>query len=127
MVSLYLDDLIFTRNDDLMITEFSNSIKSEFDMTDMDKMRYFLDLEVTQMSNGVFVCQKKYVMDVLHKFDMDSCNYVHNSIVPGIKLMKDKSGDRVDNTYFKQIVDGLMYLTATRPYMTRYDVWGKPY
>ena len=44
--SLYVDDLIFTGNDELMFTEFKNSMKHEFDMTDLSKMRYFLGLEV---------------------------------------------------------------------------------
>ena len=35
IVSLYVDDLIFTGNDVLMFTEFKNSMKDEFDMTDL--------------------------------------------------------------------------------------------
>jgi len=55
IVSLYVDDLIFTGNDELMFTEFKNSMKHEFDMTDLGKMRYFLGLEVLQRSDGIFI------------------------------------------------------------------------
>ena len=42
ILSLYVDDLIFTGNDELMVSEFKSSMKHEFDMADLGKMRYFL-------------------------------------------------------------------------------------
>ncbi|CAL8992699.1 unnamed protein product [Prunus brigantina] len=48
---------------------------------------------------------------------MLDCNPVHNPIVPGFKLTKDFGGERIDSTYYKQIVGSLMYLSATRPDM----------
>ena len=59
IVSLYVDDLLFTRNDQSMFTEFKNSMMFEFDMTDLGKMKYFLGLEVLHKSGGIFICQKK--------------------------------------------------------------------
>jgi len=117
IISLYIDDLIYTGNDELMISEFKNSMKHEFDMTDLGKMRYFLGLEVLQKSTGVFINQKKYASEVLKRFGMDKSNSVRNPIVPGCKLVKDEGGVKVDNTHFKQMVGSLMYLTATRPDM----------
>ena len=80
-------------------------------------MRYFLGLEVLQRSDGIFISQKKYALEVLQRFGMDKSNSVHNPIVPGFKLMKDEGGVKVDKTYYKQVVGSLMYLTATRPNM----------
>ena len=117
IISLYVDDLIFTGNDKLMFTEFKNSMKHEFDMTDLSKMRYFLGLEVLQRSDGVFINQKKYALEVLQLFGMDKSNSVHNPIVPGFKLVKDEGGVKVDKNYYKQIVGSLMYLIATQPGM----------
>nr|KYP62884.1 Retrovirus-related Pol polyprotein from transposon TNT 1-94 [Cajanus cajan] len=45
---------------------------------------------------------------------MEGCNSVHNPVVLGFKLFKDESGVKVDETYFRQIVGSLMYLTTTR-------------
>ena len=59
IVSLYVDNLLFTGNDESMFTEFKNSIMLEFDMTDLGKMKYFLGLEVLHKSGGIFICQKK--------------------------------------------------------------------
>lgn len=41
IVSLYVDDLIFTGNDASMCEDFKTSMKREFEMTDLGKMCYF--------------------------------------------------------------------------------------
>ena len=46
IVSLYVDDLIFIGNDACMFESFKSSMKDEFDMTDLGKMKYFLGIEV---------------------------------------------------------------------------------
>lgn len=57
IVSLYVDDLIFTGNDELMFAEFKNSMLRKFDMTDLGRMSFFLGIEVLQRSNGIYICQ----------------------------------------------------------------------
>ncbi|KAM1053550.1 hypothetical protein ACFX2I_000976 [Malus domestica] len=111
---LYVDDLIFTGNDETMFEKFKKSMTAEFDMTDLGKMRYFLGIEVIQRSDGIFIGQRKYAQEVLEKFNMDQCNPVQNPVVPGLKLTRN-GGVEVDSTVYRQMVGNLMYLTATRP------------
>jgi len=117
-VCLYFDDLIFTGNDAAMFKDFKQPMMSEFEMTDLGKMKYFLGIEVLQKLDGVFIGQRKYAQEVLDRFKMDQCNPVKNPVVPEHKLSKDEDGERVDSTLYKQIVGSLMYLTATRPDIT---------
>jgi len=93
------------------------SMMNVFDMTDMGKMRFFLGIEVIQKANGNFICQKKYAIEVLKRFGMAESNPVSSPIMPGVKLNKDDQGVQVDESYYKQIVGSLMYLTTTRPDM----------
>ena len=58
IVCLYVDDLIFTRNDDAMFDKFKKSMMVEFDMSDLGMMHYFLGIEVMQFATGIFVSQK---------------------------------------------------------------------
>ncbi|KAL0554757.1 hypothetical protein IC582_008685 [Cucumis melo] len=61
IVCLYVDDLIFTGNDSAMIEKFKRSMMVEFEMSDLRKMHYFLEIEVVQSASGIFISQKKYM------------------------------------------------------------------
>ncbi|XP_048228654.1 uncharacterized mitochondrial protein AtMg00810-like [Ricinus communis] len=88
---------------------------SEFEMTDLGLMHYFLGLEVIQSYAGIFMCQRRYVQDILTKFQMQDCNPVYTPAETSLKLVKDPDGVKIDSTLYKQIVGSLMYLTSTRP------------
>ena len=44
---------------------------SEFEMSMIGELSYFLGLQIKQMKNGIFVSQGKYIKDILKKFGMD--------------------------------------------------------
>ena len=56
IVVLYVDDLIFTRSDVSLIVDFKTVMKSEFEMTDLGLLRYFLGIEVKKTKKGIFIC-----------------------------------------------------------------------
>lgn len=88
-----------------------------FDMTDLGKMCYFLGIEVIQSPTAIFIGQEKYAQEVLNKFQMVYCNSVQNPIVLGVKLARDAEGEKIDSTHYKQLIDSLMYMSATRANM----------
>ncbi|GKV53318.1 hypothetical protein SLEP1_g59850, partial [Rubroshorea leprosula] len=83
----YVKSNLSIRNDLGMLEKFKQSMKLEFDMTDL----------------------------VLNIFQMKNCNSVTTPIDKGVKVIKDPRGRFVDNKLYKQIVGSLMYLTTTRP------------
>ncbi|GAA0176229.1 transmembrane signal receptor [Lithospermum erythrorhizon] len=115
IVSLYVDDLIITGNNEELMLQFKASMVKEFDMTDLGRMNYFLGIEVVQLKNGIFICQKQYAETILKRFGMTECNVVSTPIATGVKIDQDRSGKQVNETQFKQMVGSLMYLTSTRP------------
>jgi hypothetical protein len=48
IASVYVDDLMYIGNDVSMMIEFRDSMKREFAMIDLGKMRCFLEVEVIQ-------------------------------------------------------------------------------
>lgn len=48
IICLYVDDLIFTNNDEHMFKEFKNFTMHEFDMSNLGKIRYFFGIKVLQ-------------------------------------------------------------------------------
>ncbi|XP_030451109.1 uncharacterized mitochondrial protein AtMg00810-like [Syzygium oleosum] len=102
-----------------MFDKFKKSMMVEFDMIDLGMMHYFLGIEVTQSIAGTFISQKKYVQEILDRFQTKNCNSVSIPTEFGLKLLKDPKGRKVDSTRYKQIVGSLMYLTATQPDIMR--------
>ncbi|CAM8885291.1 unnamed protein product [Rhodiola kirilowii] len=115
IVSIYVDDLIFTGNNPSLCDEFKSFMEKKFDMTDLGRMHYFLGVEVQQTTKGIFLSQKKYASEVIARFGMEGCNPVSNPMVPGTKFSKDDEGEAVDPSLYKQLIGCLMYLTTTRP------------
>lgn len=68
-------------------------------------MNYFLDIEVMQYTTESFISQKKYVREILDKFQMKNCNSDSTLIEMGLKLLKYLERRKVNNTFYKQIVE----------------------
>jgi len=115
IVVLYVDDVIFTGNDDHLIENFKTVMKEEFEMTNMGLLRYFLGIEVDKNQNGVFISQEKYVNEVLERFNMQESKVAITPTMMGLKLSKEDSSKDFDPSLYKSIVGSLMYLTTTRP------------
>jgi len=115
IVSLYVDDLIYTGNDVSLCHSSQKSMMSEFDMTDLGKMRYFLGVEILQDSKGIFMCQRKYAQDVLSRFGMKDCKLSRIQLFQEQNYLEKMQGPRWMPLYLKKVVGSLMYLTTTRP------------
>ena len=55
LVALYVDNLIFSGNNDEMIEEFKSTMTREFEMTDLGLLKFFLGLEVKQGETNIFI------------------------------------------------------------------------
>ncbi|GKV33035.1 hypothetical protein SLEP1_g41587 [Rubroshorea leprosula] len=95
ILSLYVDDLLLTRNDLKSLEQFKKVMMQEFAITDLGETKYFLGLEVQQLSKGIFICQRKYALDILKKFEMENCKPVATPLVQYEKLSKDDQETKV--------------------------------
>nr|GEZ24744.1 uncharacterized mitochondrial protein AtMg00810-like [Tanacetum cinerariifolium] len=89
---------------------FKKSMMTDSDMTDLGTMRYFLSIEVKKRTNCIFIGQCKYAQEMLEKINMDQCNSVHNTVDPGLKLIKDEEGTEVDGTIYRQMEDRPLFV-----------------
>ncbi|GJR46558.1 putative ribonuclease H-like domain-containing protein, partial [Tanacetum coccineum] len=72
LVQVYVDDIIFGSTKKAWCDEFEKLMKSEFEMSAMGELTFFLGLQVKQQSDGIFIHQEKYVHDILKKFDLEN-------------------------------------------------------
>ena len=68
VVLVYVDDIIFGCTIDSSVQWFSNAMQSKFEMSMIGELSYFLGLQITQSSEGLFISQKKYVKEMLKRF-----------------------------------------------------------
>ena len=60
-----MDDIIFGSNDDRLSKNFSTKMQSEFEMSLLGELTYFLGLQISQQEKGIFICQAKYIKEIL--------------------------------------------------------------
>nr|GEX12275.1 putative ribonuclease H-like domain-containing protein [Tanacetum cinerariifolium] len=73
---IYVDDMIITGNDEEEMTRLRKNLFKEFEMKDLGRLKYFLGIEVLRSKQGIFICQKKYVLDLLAATGMIDCKPV---------------------------------------------------
>ena len=74
-------------------------------MLDLGKLSYFLDMEFQMSKQGMVLHQRNYVKEILKIFQMDDLTPASSLVEPNLKLEKHGEEDKVDITFFKQIVE----------------------
>ncbi|KAH9094955.1 hypothetical protein Ae201684P_004220 [Aphanomyces euteiches] len=119
LLSVYVDDITITGNNDQDIEKACNAHKNEFKMTDLGELKSILGIKVETHGHVVTMSQQGYVEVLLDKFNMADCKPVSTPEVVGHALVPtSKSQDEVKalNLPYRELVGSLQYLvTATRP------------
>ncbi|KAJ0705145.1 putative RNA-directed DNA polymerase [Helianthus annuus] len=115
VICLYVDDLIIASDSLSMINQLKDSMKKEFEMTDLGILHYFLGMKKEYESGNITLSQQKYAKGLLKKFKMEKCNIISTPMEYGQRLSKDDLEDEVDQNLYRSLVGCLMYLTNTRP------------
>jgi len=95
------------------MSEFKEKMKSQFEMSDLGLLHYFLGLEVNQTSDGIFISQEKFANDLLKKFGMFACKEVDTPLNSCEKLKLGDGTGPTDARLYRKLIGGLMYLTHT--------------
>jgi Reverse transcriptase (RNA-dependent DNA polymerase) len=69
VILIYVDDLMITGSDLSDIETLKRHLSLEFDIKDLDNLKYFLGIEITRSHKGLFLSQRKYVLDLLRETD----------------------------------------------------------
>ncbi|GKB38990.1 putative ribonuclease H-like domain-containing protein [Tanacetum coccineum] len=72
-------------------------------------------LQMTQKDDGIFICQDKYVEEILKKFSFSTMKTSNTPMETSKPLLKDAKAEDVDVYLYRSMIGSLMYLTASRP------------
>jgi hypothetical protein len=89
-------------------------MESEFQMSMMGELTFFLGIQVKQMKQDTFVHQDKYMKDLVKKFNMAELKPVSTLRSTATSLGPDEDGEAMDQREYRSMISSLLYLTATR-------------
>ncbi|GKA89051.1 retrovirus-related pol polyprotein from transposon TNT 1-94 [Tanacetum coccineum] len=118
LVQIYVDDIIFASTTPELCDQFFKIMCSQFKMSTMGKISFFLRLQISQSPRGIFINQSKYALESLKKYGMKSSDPVDTPMVEKSKLDEDTQRKAIDPTHYRGMIGTLMYLTASRPDLT---------
>ena len=115
LVQVYVDDIIFGSTNENLCKKFAKLMQSKYEMSMMGELSYFLGLQVSQKIDGIFICQSKYVRELLKKYGLEDSAPAKTPMPTASKLDQDESGKKVDISSYRGMIGSLLYLTASRP------------
>ena len=80
----HVDDILLRGNSPQFCNSLIASLGKDFPRKDLRPAHYFLGLELTPTSNGLFICQSKYITDLLSRANMEGCKHCSSLIRNGL-------------------------------------------
>ena len=82
----YVDDIVITGSDSKGISYFKSFLQSQFHTKDLRMLRYFLGIEFMRSKHGIFLSQRKYVLDILFDTEKLGVKPCSSPMVPSVHL-----------------------------------------
>nr|GFA42272.1 uncharacterized mitochondrial protein AtMg00810-like [Tanacetum cinerariifolium] len=115
LVQVYVNDIIFGSTRKELCIAFEKLMHEKFQMSSMGELTFFLGLQLKQKNDGIFICQDKYVGEILKKFRFMEVKNASTPMETQKPLLKDEDGEEVDVYMYRSMIGSLMYLTSSRP------------
>ena len=111
---MYVDDIIMTGDDLFEINNLKNKLEAKFDIKELGKLRYFLGMEFARSKEGIFINQRKYILNLLKETRMTGCKAFETLMDPNVKLKATTTKEMVDRERCQRLVGRLIYFSHTR-------------
>ncbi|GFY85446.1 hypothetical protein Acr_04g0001840 [Actinidia rufa] len=118
VVLVYVDDLLLTGSDLGSIRCLQDFLSSKFQLKDLGKLKYFLGIEVARSTAGIFINQRKYILDILTDAGQSGCRPASSPMEQHLKLSADSGDPLSDPSLYRRLIGRLIYLTIIRPDIT---------
>jgi hypothetical protein len=111
---LYVDDIVLTASSLELLRRIISCLQREFAMKDLGTLHHFLGVTVERRSQGLFLHQRQYTVDILERAGMVDCKPCATPVDTQGKL--SATGPPVaDPTGYRSLAGALQYLLFTRP------------
>ncbi|KAL8098141.1 hypothetical protein AgCh_031060 [Apium graveolens] len=101
LVQVYVDDIIFGSTNDSLRKRFAKLMHNKFEMSMMGELKFFLGLQVNQRLDGIFICQSKYLKELLKKYNLENSASARTPSSTAVKLGPCENSIKVDVTSYR--------------------------
>jgi hypothetical protein len=105
---IYVDDIIFGTTNKSSCEEFSRIMIQKFEMSMMGELKYLLGFQIKQLQEGTFICQTKYIQDILKKFGIKNAKLIKTPMGTNGHLELDIGGKSVDQKVYRSMIGSLL-------------------
>jgi hypothetical protein len=106
---VYVDDIVLTGTHSSLLDSPIHRLQAEFAFKDLGPLGYFLGIQVTQTTHGLYLRQSKYILDVLHQACMVGTKPYSAPCVSGGKLSLTSGEPLPDVSGYRSVVGALQY------------------
>ncbi|XP_016648225.1 PREDICTED: uncharacterized mitochondrial protein AtMg00810-like [Prunus mume] len=107
--------MIVTGDDQAEMQNLQKYLASEFKMKSLGDLKYFLEIEVARSKHGIFISERKYVLDLLVETGMLDYKPIDTPSEQNHKLGLYHDQIHTDRERYQRLVEKLIYLAHTRP------------
>ena len=107
--------MIITSDDLSGIQELKVFLSQQFEMKDLGHLSYFLGLEITHSTDGLYITQAKYVSELLSRVGLTDSKTIDTPVVLNAHLTPSGGKPLSNPSLYRRLVGSLVYLTVTRP------------
>ena len=83
-------------------------------MKDLGHISYFLGLEITHYTDGLYITQVKYASDLLSRVGLTDSKTIDTLVELNAHLTRSEGKPLSNPSLYRRLVDSLVYLTVTR-------------
>ncbi|KAG7552476.1 Reverse transcriptase RNA-dependent DNA polymerase [Arabidopsis thaliana x Arabidopsis arenosa] len=112
---IYVDDLLICGNDGYMLKKFKEYLGRSFSMKDLGKLKYFLGIEVSRGTEGIFLLQRQYTLDIIADCGSLGSRPAPTPLEQNHHLASDDGPLLTNAKPYRRLVGRLLYLLRTRP------------
>lgn len=111
---VYVDDILITGNSTSGIQHILSLLAARFSVKDAEDLNYFLGIEAHSTPSGLHLSQRKYILDLFHRYNMTNAKPVTTPMATFPKLTLNTGTAMPEPMDYRKLVGSLQYLAFTR-------------